>query len=129
MFQFSRSARRFVAGAATVLFLAYQGTAFVYAHSTGAPESSSNATPVSCHDPGQQTGKTANNNTCQANCQSQLISSGSSGAVIVAAADLAAITTRTDRIVAVADSATPADSQLLQAEPPPLAILHYCLRN
>ena len=123
----SRSARRFVAGAAAVLFLAFQGANIVYAHSNGAP--GSDAAQGSCHDSGQQTGKAANTNACQANCQSQLTSSGSSGFGLLAAADLAAITTHVDRIVAVADSAIPVESLLLQVEPPPLTILHCCLRN
>jgi hypothetical protein len=127
MFRFSRLARRFVAGAAAVLFLACQGTAMVYARSAGAP--GSDAAQGSCHDPGQQAGKTATNNACQANCQSQLTSSGFSGAGVLSAADVAAITTRIDRTVSVADSAPPFRSPLLQIEPPPLTILHCCLRN
>jgi hypothetical protein len=124
----SRSLRRFVASLAAALFLACQGTVIVYAHSTGAP--GSGAAQGSCHDPGgQQTGNTANNNDCQANCQSQLTSSGSSGVGVLAAADLAAIPTRIDRTVTVADSAPAVQSPLLQIEPPPLTILYCCLRN
>ena len=123
---FSRSVRRFVAGAAAVFFLACQGTAIVYAHSSGAPESG--AAQGSCHDPAPQTGDTTYKNTCQANCQSQLTSSSPFVANISTAADLPAIAARIDRIVVVVDSPRPADP-LLWVEPPPLAILHCCLRN
>ena len=127
MFGLSKSARRFVASAAAVLFLACQGAGVVYAHSTGAP--GSDAAQGSCHDPGEQTGKSANINDCQANCQSPLTSSGSSGLGVLAAADWAVITPRIDRSVTVAGSATSVESLLLQVEPPPLTILHCCLRN
>ena len=116
-----------MASAAAVLFLACQGAGVVYAHSTGAP--GSGAAQGSCHDPGQQTGKAANTNACQANCQSQLTSSGSSVPGVLDAADLPAIPTRVDRIVAVADSVLLPEPPLLWVESPPLAILHCCLRN
>ena len=127
MFWLSKSARRFVACAAAVLFLACQGAGVVYAHSNGAP--GSGAAQGSCHDPGEQTGNAANTNACQANCQSQLTSSGPSALGVLDAADLAAITTRVDRIVTVVDSVRLAESHLLRVKPPPLAILHCCLRN
>ena len=127
MFRLSKPAQRFVACTAAVLFLACQGAGVVYAHSSGAP--GSGAAQGSCHDPGEQTGNAANTNACQANCQSQLTSSGPSALGVLDAADLAAITTRVDRIVAVADSAIPFESPLLHVKPPPLTILHCCLRN
>jgi hypothetical protein len=114
-----------VALSAAVLFMACQGTAAVYASSIGI--AGSGAAQGSCHDPGQPAGKIANNNACQANCQSQLTSSGAS---VFAATDLPAITTRIDRsIIAVADSVLLPEPPLLRVEPPPLAILHCCLRN
>src|SRR5574341_1118755 len=120
MLRLSRPARGFVAAVAAVLFLACQGTAVVYARSAVAP--GSKPAQGSCHDPGQQSGKTAGINTCQANCQSQLTSSGPLGAL--AAADLVAITAHADRAIAVFDPAAPARSPLPRFEPPPLTILH-----
>jgi len=118
-----------MASAVAVLFLACQGTAVVYARSIGAPGSSAGAAQGSCHDAGQPDGKTADKNDCQANCQSQHTSSSPYFDHIVAATDLPAITTRIDRVIAVADSVPLAEPPLLQVKPPPLAILHCCLRN
>lgn len=127
MFRLSTSARRIVAGVAATLLLACQSTATVYASSIDI--AGSDAARGSCHDAGQPAGKTANNNGCQANCQSQLTSSSSSSAGFLAGADLPAITTHIDRIIAVADSAPPAESPTLRVELPPLTILYCCLRN
>jgi hypothetical protein len=131
MFRFSRSTRRFVAGAAAVLFLACHGTAIVYAHSNGAPGSSAGVAQGSCHGAGRDADKNTDNSVYQAQCQFQHTSSSSpaSGANIFAAADLPAITARVDRIVAVADSVLLPEPPLLRVEPPPLTILHCCLRN
>jgi hypothetical protein len=120
----SKSLRRYVALSAAVLFMACQGTATVYASSIGI--AGSGAAQGSCHDPGgQQTDKTANDKACQANCQSQ---STSSGASVFAATDLPAITTRIDRIVAVADSVLLPEPPLLRIESPSLLVLHSRLR-
>jgi hypothetical protein len=127
MFRFSTSAKRLVAGAAAVLFLACQGTAVVYARAVDSQQSG--AAQGSCHEPGQQDNKTTGNSDCQANCQSQHNSSSQSFANVHAVTDLPAITTRIDHIVAVANLAPPVQSPLLQIEPPPLTILHCCLRN
>ena len=110
-----------------MLFLACQGTAVVYARAVDSQPSG--AAQGSCHDPGQQDSKTTGNSDCQANCQSQHNSSSQSFTNIYAVTDLPAITVRIDRIVAVADSALSAEPPLLRVEPPPLAILHCCLRN
>jgi hypothetical protein len=122
----SRSLRRIVAFAAATLFLACQTTAFVYARSADVLQPGGISAQGPCHDSEQQSDQTSRDNVCQANCLSQLTSSG---AGVFAATDLPAITTRTDRIVAVAHLASPAEPPLLLVEPPPLAILHCCLRN
>ena len=129
MFRFSKSARRFVAGAVAVFFLACQGAAIVYAHSAGAPESDVGAGQGSCHGAGWGADKNTNNSVYQAQCHFQHTSSSASGANVFAAADLPAITVRIDRLVAVADSVLLPEPPLLRVEPPPLAILHCCLRN
>lgn len=123
MLRFSRSVRRYVAGVAAVLFLGCQGMVVVYAHSG----LSAGAAQGSCHATDQDADK--NTGVYQAQCQYQHTSSSVSGAHIFAAADMPAITARIDRVVAVADSVLPAESPLLRVEPPPLAILHCCLRN
>ena len=125
----SRSLRRFVAMLAATLFLACQGMAVVYAHSNGAPGSSAGAAQGSCHGASQDADKNTDNSVYQAQCQFQHTSSSASGANIFAAADLPAITIRVDRIVAVADSVLLPEPPLLRVKPPPLAILHCCLRN
>jgi hypothetical protein len=127
----SRSLRRFVALFAAALFLACQGMAVVYAHSGSAPGSSAGAVQGSCHGAGQDADQNTDNSVYQAQCQFQHTSSSSpaSGANIFAAAGLPAITTRIDRIVAVADSVLLPEPPLLRVESPPLAILHCCLRN
>lgn len=129
MLRFSTSVRRFVAGVAAVLFLGCQGMAVVYAHSTGASGSSAGTARGSCHAADQDTDKKTDSGVHQAQCQYQHTSSSPSGAYIFAAADLPAITVRIDRVVAAADSVPTAESPLLRVEPPPLAILHCCLRN
>jgi len=123
----SRSARRSVAAIAAVLFLACQGAAVVYARAVDSQQAGAAQGP--CHDPAQQDGKTTSKSDCQANCQSQHNSSSQSFDNIYAVTDLPAITVRIDRIVAVADSALPAEPPLLRIESPPLVILHCCLRN
>jgi hypothetical protein len=131
MFRFTKSARRFVASAAAVLFLSCHGTAVVYAHSSGAPGSSAGVAQGSCHDAGRDADKNTDNSVYQAQCQFQHTSSSSpaSGANMFAAVDLPAITARVGRIVAVANSVLLPELLLLRVEPPPLAILHCCLRN
>jgi len=125
----SKALRRTVAGIVAVLFLACQGMAIVYARSVDATRSGAEAAQVSCHDAGLQTDSNTPKSTCQANCDSQHASSTPSGAGVYAAADLPAITTRTDRIASVADSAPFAEPLLLRVESPPFRILHCCLRN
>ena len=124
----SRSLRRLVACAAAVLFLAYQGMAVVHAHSNGAPGSSAGAVPGSCHDTGQQPGNAANSNACQANYQSPNIPSSSSAAAVYAVTDFPAIVARVEPFARVAGSVRP-DGLLLHVDPPPLSIVHCCLRN
>jgi len=127
MFRFSTSARRLVAGAVAVLFLACQGAAVVYARAVDSQQSG--AAQGSCHEPGQQDSKTTGNSDCQANCQSQHNSSSQSFANVHAVTDLPAITVRIDRIVAVADSVLLPEPPLLRIESPPLLVLHSRLRN
>ena len=101
----------------------------MYAHSSGAPRSGAAAAQGSCHAVGQDADKDTDNNVYQAQCQYQHAPSSASGAQVFAVADLPAITARTDRIVAVADSELLPEPPLLRVEPPPLVILHCCLRN
>jgi len=125
----SRSLRRLVAMLAAALFLACQGMAVVYAHSNGVPGSSAGAMQGSCHGAGQDADQNTDNSAYQAQCQFQHTSSSASGANVFAAADLPAITAHSDRIVVVADLVPLPEPPLLRVEPPPLAILHCCLRN
>jgi hypothetical protein len=114
---------------AAMLFLACQGMAVVYGHSIGAPGSSAGVAQGSCHGADRDADENTDNSVYQAQCQFQHTSSSASGVNIFAAADLPAITVRIDRIVAIADSVLLPEPPLLRVKPPPLAILHCCLRN
>jgi hypothetical protein len=83
----------------------------------------------SCHGAGQDADKNTDNSAYQAQCQYQHTSSSASGANFFTTADLPAITAHSDRIVVVAASVPLPEPPLLRVEPPPLAILHCCLRN
>ena len=123
----SRSLRRIVAGTAAVLFLACQGMAVARASSLSLPQPGAGAAQESCHDAGKEAGKNAEG-TCQTQCQFQNTSSTPS-AFVYSTTDLPAITVVFDRSVAVVNSAPPVASRLARIEPPPLRILHCCLRN
>jgi len=125
----SRSLRRFVAGAVAVLFLACLGTMDAYARTVGASGFINGAPQGSCHDASPQPGDPSHKNTCQANCESQINSTTPSGATIVAAADLPALTVHFDPIKFVSRSISLAALPPPRVESPPLAILHCCLRN
>ena len=112
-----------------VLFLACQGMAIVSARPLTAAGSGAEGAQESCHEIGRKSDNNTRKNTCQANCDSQHISSTLFGANAYAAADHPAITTRTDRIATIADSGSYAEPPLLRVEPPPIRTLHCCLRN
>jgi hypothetical protein len=117
----SKSLRRFVAGTAAVLFLACQGMAAAAAPSGAA------ATPTPCHDAGGGADKNAGGG-CPASCLFQNTSSTPSK-IVYSTIDLPAIAVVFDHFVPVVNSAPPVVSWLAQIEPPPLRILHCCLRN
>lgn len=122
----SSSLRRFVAGTVAVLFLACQGMPGVHA---GARDSQQAGTAQgSCHDSGQQFDKPPVQSDCQVNCASQ-ITSTQSGATVFDSSDLSVVALRSHLFVAIAKQTSRIESPLLRVEPPPLAILHCCLRN
>lgn len=124
----AKSLRRFVAGAAAVLFLACQSTSVVYASPSDIPQSERVTLQGSCHDPERQSDETFRMTDCQANCQSQVTASLPSSATVVAATELPVVTIRAERNIAFADSTLLAKALPLRVKPPPLAILHCCLR-
>jgi hypothetical protein len=123
-----RSLRRWVASVVAVLFLACQAAGMVYARSADIPQPDGVAVQGSCHDSGQQPG-TPSRNDCEVNCESQLTSSSPSSPTVLAATDLPAILIHVDSIVAISERASSIEPPPLRAQPPPLAILHCCLRN
>ena len=123
----SKAFRRFVACTAAVLFLACHSAGIVYAATSSVAQPG--AAQESCHHPGQQTGVDAGQDIHHTSCQYQNASSALSGAGVFAATGLPAITIRMAPVAAIAGSNLPAASPLLRIEPPPLAILHCCLRN
>jgi len=123
----SKSLRRFVACTAAVLFLACQGMAVASAPSPAFAQSGADAAQGPCHGVGGEAGKNAGDG-CPAQCQFQNASSTPSK-VVYSTIDLPAIVVAFDRFVAVVNSAPPVVSWLTRIEPPPLTILHCCLRN
>ena len=123
----SRSLRRLVACTAAALFLACQGMGVARASLPAVPPSSAGAVQEACHDAGREAGNQTEG-SCHAQCQFQNASSTPSK-VIYAATDLPAISVAFDRSVTVVHSAPPVVLPLAWIEPPPLYILHCCLRN
>jgi len=123
----TKSLRRFVAYTAAVLFLGCQGMAVASAPSPALAQSGADAAHGPCHDVGGEAGKNAGDG-CPAQCQFQNASSTPSK-VVYSTIDLPAIAVDFDRYVAVVNSAPPVASRLARIEPPPLRILHCCLRN
>jgi hypothetical protein len=121
---FSRSTRRFVACVAAMLFLACQSMAGASAPSSPAPLGADAVPP--CHAAGEDAGEKAGDSSAQ--CQFQNASSTPS-TVVYSTIDLPAITVAFDRSAAVVDSAPLDTPRLARIEPPPLRILHCCLRN
>lgn len=120
----SRSLRRLVASLVAVAFMGCQGVALAHARSLDTAGSGASKATGSCHDTGRKSGHGANGNACQ----SLNTSSSPAGATVYAVTDLPGITTRVELFARVASPVQP-DEPLLDIEPPPLAILHCCLRN
>lgn len=121
----TRSHRRLVANFAAVLLLACQSAAL--AHACCVPHLQPAATEQApCHDAAQDAAG-AGGETVEGRCQKA--SASPSGLTILAADQLPAITLHHDRVAAVAAPAVRAGTPLLRVEPPPIAILHCCLRN
>jgi len=123
----SKSLRRFVACAAAVLFLGCQGMAVASAPSPAFAHSGADASQGPCHDAGGEAGRNAGDG-CPAGCQFQNASSTPSK-VVYSTIDLPAIVVAFDHFAPVVNSAPPVVSWLERIEPPPLTILHCCLRN
>jgi hypothetical protein len=117
--------RRLVASAAAALFLACQSAAIAQACFTAAPKPEAAGAQLPCHSSGDR--DRAGGGSGQNHCESATASAA--GFSIYGLAELPAITTRIDRIVAVAASAVSTEPPLLRIESPPLSILHCCLRN
>jgi len=79
----------------------------------------------SCHDPGGS----GSNGDNEADCPSKNAFSAPSGTELPAVTALPAITFKAGILDRVIDAAEPAESPLVHIEPPPLSILHCCLRN
>lgn len=121
-----RSLRRFVASATAVLFLACQGVAAAGVHAPAPPRAGTEAPMAPCHDVGGEAGQSAGG--CPAGCEFQNASSTPSK-VVYSMIDLPAIAVAFDRFLPVVNPAPPVVSWLARIEPPPIRILHCCLRN
>ena len=120
----SRSSRRLIAGIAAVLFVACQSVALVHAGIPGAPQPDAGMALDSCHD----SGNSANDNeVCEGSCRT--VSSSLFKVNVFAVTDLPALTVSVARFVPFNDAAPRVEAWTSHADPPPLAILHCCLRN
>ena len=123
----SKSLRRVVASTAAALFLACQGMAYANASLPDTPQLRAGTAQESCHDAAGAAGGN-NGYDCPAPCRFQNTSSSAS-TVLGSATDLPAINARFDPFLIVEKRLPPAISRLARIEPPPLTILHCCLRN
>lgn len=121
----SRVQKRAVVVIAGMAFVLCQSAAIAQACLTMAPQPDAVATQQPCHGMPDQSGSQTDTGI-QGGCQ--YASSALSGLDVFATTDLPAITVRIDRIIAVADSALPAEPPLLRIESPPLLVLHSRLR-
>lgn len=119
--------RRFVACTTAALFLGCQGMAIAGVQAPAPVQAGTEAPMAPCHDAGGETGKKAGND-CPAACQFQNTSSTPSK-LVYSTIDLPAVVVAFDRFVPVTDSTPPIVPWLARIEPPPLRILHCCLRN
>lgn len=124
----SKSSRRLVAGVTALLLVACQSLAVARAGGLGSAESGAGAAMISCHNPGEGPGNTEDT-ARQASCQSKYTSPSPPGFTILDLTDLPAFTVSVVRLPVVPAFLQAAASQLERIEPPPLLILHCCLRN
>jgi hypothetical protein len=116
-----------MSGLVAVLLLACQSVALAQVRGLGA---SATDTPVafeSCHGAGSHDGNSSGDH--KGRCQSQHASSAPFAASLPAATSLPAMTIRIDPFAGEVHATPPAESRLARIEPPPLSILHCCLRN
>ena len=120
----SRHSRRLVAQIAAVLLVACHAVAIARASAADVPHSNAGAATVPCHDSGQD-----DLGSGSAQCDTALSSASKTSALDYRAVDSPAITVYVDRFWAAADPSSRAARQLPRIEPPPLILLHCCLRN
>jgi hypothetical protein len=126
MFLLRKKRRRLVAGALTVFLLACQSGGISYGR---VPDPQQTLAPAdACHESGQQEGNKNSRDGCHAICQAQL-SPPAQSANPCAVVELHAMAARQIGNGAGKDLTLPRDPPFLRAEPPPLLILHCCLRN
>ncbi len=123
----SRLSRQWVVRFAVAMLLACQSVAVVHARVLGTPPPD-NTAAGSCHESeADSTG--GDEQVFSARCQSQNASSTPSGVNVPAADSLPPIVVQAARFAAEIAAALPVDPPLLQVAPPPLSIVHCCLRN
>jgi len=121
----SRLTRIRVAGFAAVMLLACQSLALAQGPVLNAALTGTAPAPHSCHDPGGD----GSGGQSEGDCPSTHAFTAPSQAQIPGATALPAITVRTGLLDREIGAAPPVESQLVLIEPPPLSILHCCLRN
>jgi hypothetical protein len=120
----SRPSRRLIAQIAAVLLVACHAAAIARASAADAPHASAGTATVPCHDSGQD-----GPGTGSAQCDTALSSASKTSTLDYRAVDSPAITVHVDRFPGGADLSLPAERRLPRIEPPPLILLHCCLRN
>jgi hypothetical protein len=123
----SKLTRNWIAGIAAVMLLACQSVALAHQRVLNPPAPAGEPVLHSCHDAG--TSGDGGEGTYEARCQSKHAFFTPSGANVPALDSLPPIIVRVDRVAAANATVLPAESRPVHIEPPPLRILHCCLRN
>jgi hypothetical protein len=114
-----------VAGYAIAMLLGCQSLALVQAPAASAALTGHAPAPHTCHDPAGD----GSGDKFEGQCPSTHAASAPAVIQIPAATALPTIAIREGILDRVVGAARPVESQLVLIEPPPLTILHCCLRN
>jgi hypothetical protein len=123
----SRRSRLRVVSIAILLLLACQSVGIAHGRTLTASGPANEPVMHSCHDLGSS--KDGNEGTHEARCQSKHAFFTPSGADVLALDSLPSIIVRIERLATNSAVTLLAQSRPVHIEPPPLRILHCCLRN
>ena len=125
----SKAARRTLAGITAVVVLLCQSTALAHASAGSAVQPAAAMAHVPCHDAGGNESQGPAPDACQAQCLTQATSSSPALPDIPPLAGLPALVIRTAATGIVQTGLPVSEPPPLRGDPPPLTILHCCLRN